>query len=55
MKLPILDHTWPFPSVNGVCTPESIALAQMPTPPKPTPYQEYQLTYPSGSVEEALL
>ena len=51
MKLLPLGHAWPFPSVNGVRTPESIALAQMSTPPKPTPYQECQLTEP----EEALI
>jgi len=51
MKLLPLGHTWPFPSVNGERTSESLLLEQMPTPPKPTPYEICQLTEP----EEALI
>lgn len=42
---------WPFPSVNGVRTPESLALQATPEPPKPTPHEICQSTQP----EDALL
>jgi hypothetical protein len=42
---------WPFPSVNGVRTPESLALESLPPEKPKTVYEVCQLTEP----EEALL
>lgn len=46
-----LGSIWPFPTVNGIRTPESIALETTKQPPAPTQYELCQQTQP----EEALL
>lgn len=44
------EFVWPFPSINGERTPESLLLAQMPTPPKPTPHEICQSTQPEDAL-----
>lgn len=57
MQLPPLGYNWPFPSVNGARTPESIVLIEAKPEKPPTQYEICQKSYfdQQTEPEEALL
>ncbi len=46
---------WPFPSVNGVRTPESLALESIQPEKQKSVYDQCIETYHDAIIEEALL
>ena len=52
MPLPPLGSKWPFPSVNGEQTPDSVALETM---PQPKPLTQYETVMSDPETEESLL
>lgn len=57
MNLPPLGSNWPFPSVNGVRTPDSVAFETAKPEKPPTQYEICQKSYfdQQTQPEEALL
>lgn len=52
MPLPPLGSNWPFPSVNGERTPDSVALA---TSKQPKPLTQYEQVMSDPETEESPL
>lgn len=52
MNLPPLGSNWPFPSVNGEQTPDSVALV---TAKQPKPLTQYETVMSDPETEDALL
>ena len=52
MSLPPLGSNWPFPSVNGEQTPDSVSLETM---KHPKPLTQYETVMSDPETEESLL
>lgn len=52
MNLPPLGSNWPFPSVNGEQTPDSVALV---TAKQPKPLTQYESVMSDPEIEESPL